>query len=145
MITMSEREVGRLRILSQLECGALSQAQAAAILGVSERQLRRIQRRYEEYGEAGLVHGLRGQSSNRKLEVALVQTAQRLIAQLYPDFGPTLACEMLAQRHDLVLSVESVRTLMRQAGLWRAKAKRLKPIHPIRPRRERRGELIQID
>ncbi len=150
MITMSEREVGRLRVLTQLLCGALSQAQAATILGISERQMRRIQRRYEAQGEAGLTHRLRGQASNRKLDPERVRQAQQLIARHYPDFGPTLACEMLAcemlaERHDMVLSVESVRTLMRQAGLWRAKPKRLKPIHPIRERRARRGELIQID
>src|SRR3546814_7230052 len=52
---------------------------------------------------------------------------------------------MLAEHHGIILSVESVRTLMRSAGLWRARRRRLKPIHPMRERRPRRGELIQID
>ncbi|WP_417251153.1 ISNCY family transposase [Castellaniella sp.] len=145
MITMSQKEVGRLRVLEQVRHGALSQVEAANVLQISVRQLRRIQRRYETEGEAALVHRLRGHSSNHKLDETLVLRAQQLIASHYADFGPTLAAETLAERHGIALSVESVRTLMRAAGLWRAKRRRLKPIHPLRERRPRRGELIQID
>lgn len=145
VITMSQKEVGRLRVLEQVRHGTLSQAAAAGVLQISVRQLRRIQRRYEAEGEAALAHGLRGRSSNRKLDEALVLRAQQLIARHYADFGPTLATEALAERHAIALSVESVRTLMRTAGLWRAKRRRVVPIHPIRERRPRRGELIQID
>jgi len=145
MITMSQKEVGRLRVLEQVVHGVLSQSEAAALLQLSTRQLRRIQRGYESKGEAALAHGLRGRSSNRKLDDALVLRAQQLIAAHYADFGPTLACETLAERHGIVLSVESVRALMRSAGLWRARRRRLKPLHPMRERRPRRGELIQID
>ena len=145
MITMSQKEVGRLRVLEQVLHGALSQIEAATVLQLSVRQLRRLQRRYETEGEAALVHQLRGQPSNRRLDPALVSRAQQLIAAHYADFGPTLAAETLAQRHGIMLSAESVRTLMRAAGLWRAKRRRLPSIHPMRERRPRRGELIQID
>ncbi len=145
MITMSQKEVGRLRVLEQVRHGTLSQAAAAGVLQISVRQLRRIQRRYEAEGEAALVQGLRGRGSNRKLDEALVLRAQQLIANHYADFGPTLATETLAEHHGITLSVESVRTLMRAAGLWRAKRRRVVPIHPMRERRPRRGELIQID
>lgn len=142
---MSQKEASRLRMLEQVRHGVLSQAAAAAVLEISVRQLRRIQRRYEAGGEAAVVHKLRGRPSNRKLDEALVLRAQQLIAKHYSDFGPTLATETLAERHGIALSVESVRTLMRAAGLWRAKRKRVLPIHPLRERRPRRGELIQID
>lgn len=145
MITMSQKEVGRLRVLEQVAQGALSQGEAAGVLQLSVRQLRRLQRRYEVGGASALVHGLRGRTSNHTLEAAVVRQAQQLIALHYTDFGPTLACEMLAQRHGIALSVESVRTLMRAAGLWRARRRRCAPIHPMRERRPRRGELIQID
>ncbi len=145
MITMSTREEARLRVLEQVMQGKLSQSQAAGLLEVSVRQMRRLQRRYEAQGGAGLVHQLRGQVSNRKLDADLALRAQQLIMAHYPDFGPTLASEMLAQHHRLVLSIESVRTLMTDAGLWRPKRKRHRPIHPMRERRACRGELIQID
>lgn len=145
MITMNQKEVSRLRVLEQVVQGALNQDAAADVLQLSVRQLRRIQRRYEAGGASALVHGLRGRASNHTLEAAVVRQAQQLIATHYADFGPTLACEMLAERHGIKLSVESVRTLMRAAGLWRARRRRCTPIHPMRERRPRRGELIQID
>lgn len=142
---MSEREVGRLRVLEQVRRGVLKRKEAAQVLQISVRQLRRLERRYQADGEAGLVHRLRGQASNRRLDPGLVLRAQQLVAERYADFGPTLAAETLAERHDIHLSVESVRTLMREAGLWRSKRRRVVPIHPMRERRPRRGELIQID
>jgi len=145
MISMSEAEADRLRVLEQIAHGQMSRSQAAMLLGLSTRQLRRIERRYKAQGTAGLVHLLRGRSSNRKLDASLVVHAQQLIGAYYRDFGPSLACEALSERHGMVLSVESVRTLMRQAGLWQAKRKRCTPIHPMRERHARRGELIQID
>jgi len=145
MIRMSESEADRQRVLEQLLHGQMSRSQASMLLGLSTRQLRRIERRYAAQGAAGLVHRLRGRRSNRKLDASLVVHVQQLIGACYSDFGPTLACEMLAERHGIVLSVESVRSLMRQAGLWQAKRKRCKPIHPMRKRHARCGELIQID
>ena len=145
MITMSAREEARLRVLEQVIHGKVSQSQAAGLLAISVRQMRRLQRRYEAQGAAGLAHRLRGQVSNRQLDAGVVLRAQQLITAHYSDFGPTLASEMLARHHGLVLSVESVRTLMTGAGLWHPKRKRAKPIHPMRERRACRGELIQID
>lgn len=142
---MSQQEVSRLRVLEQVQQGLIKRTDAAQILQISTRQLRRIERRYEQDGCAGLVHALRGKPSNRRLDPSLVLEAQQIVAKHYPDFGPTLAAETLAERHGIVLSVESVRKLMRDAGLWRAKQKRVPPIHPMRARRPRRGELIQID
>lgn len=142
---MSEREVGRLRVLEQVQRGTLKRTEAAQMLQISVRQLRRLERRYQTDGEAGLVHRLRGRTSNRRLDPALALQVQLLVAKHYADFGPTLAAETLAERHGISLSVESVRTLMREAGLWHSKRRRLTAIHPMRERRPRRGELIQID
>src|SRR3546814_12658023 len=125
MITMSQKEVSRLRVLEQVAHGTLSQNEAAAVLQISARQLRRIQRRYESEGEAALAHGLRGRVSNRKLDPALVLQAQRFIATHYTDFGPTLASELFADHPGLILSSQTVRTLMRSASLLRARRRRL--------------------
>ena len=144
-LRMSEREIGRLRVLEQLRAGQLSQTQAAMILELTTRQVRRLERRYASAGAAGLVHTLRGRASNRALPAAQAQAIQALLARHYADFGPTLACEKLAERHGLTVSVETVRRLMSEAGLWHPKRARRKPVHGLRERRARRGELIQID
>ncbi len=101
MITMSQKEVSRLRVLEQVVQGALNQDAAADVLQLSVRQL------YEAGGASALVHGLRGRASNHTLEAAVVRQAQQLIATHYADFGPTLACEMLAERHGIKLSVRA--------------------------------------
>lgn len=142
---MSERETRQLSVLEQVRCGALTQVQASVELSLTTRQIRRLLRRYEQGGAQALVHGLRGRASNRRTPEAILAQAQALIAAHYSDFGPTLACEKLAERHGIRLSIESVRRVMTQAGLWRPRARRYKPIHPLRARRPCRGELIQID
>ena len=62
---MSVKERARLGILSKVEADELTLVQAAGLLGVSYRQVRRLRQRYREHGDAGLVHGLRGRPINR--------------------------------------------------------------------------------
>ena len=69
----------------------------------------------------------------------------RTIDECYKDFGPTLAREKLEERHNLVLSTETVRQLMILNRLWVAKPKKRHPLHMRRPRRAAFGELIQMD
>src|SRR5674536_56145 len=67
------------------------------------------------------------------------------IRERYPDFGPTLAAEKLAELHDIHLARETVRQWMIAAGLWTDRRARLKAVHQPRHRRDCLGELIQID
>ncbi len=69
----------------------------------------------------------------------------KLYGSEYRDFGPTLAAEYLAERHAIVLSKETLRKWLIQAGTWRAKPRRVKEVHTWRPRRSCRGELVQWD
>lgn len=68
-----------------------------------------------------------------------------VIREHYADFGPTLACEMLREHHDLMLSKETVRRLMIEAGLWTLRSERHPGLHQPRERRACLAELIQID
>ena len=141
---MSVKERARLGILSQVEAGKLTLVRAAELLGVSYRQVRRLRRRYREFGDGGLVHGLRGRPSNRRCDRALREAAVALCREHYSDFGPTLACEYLAARHQLVVDDQTLRRWLGAAGLWRRCRKA--PRH--RRRRARKtcfGELVQID
>jgi len=143
-IGLSERELERLGVLERLRTGGLSQADAALALGLSTRQVRRLLRRLERTGLEGLRSLRRGRKPNNWIDAARREAAVALLRAHYPDFGPTLACQMLAERHGLVFSVETTRTLMREAGLWRAKRRSVR-FHPPRARRPRLGELVQID
>jgi DNA-binding Lrp family transcriptional regulator len=143
-IEMSQRERDVLKVMSLVLSGKRSQAEAARLLGRSERQVRRIQRRLEELGDAGVVHRLRGRPSNRAMAKASRSKALSLYRRHYQGFGPTLAAEKLAQEHDLAMSVETLRGLLLAEGLWQRKRHRDRH----RQRRARRacfGEMVQAD
>jgi transposase len=145
MITLSRRELDRLGVVQAVVEGKLKQRRAAEQLGVSTRQLKRLVRRYRSEGAAGLASRRRGRPSNRRLAEAIRTEAVSLIREHYHDFGPTLACEKLVERHDLRVSVETIRQWMSAAGLWRTKPRYERRAFPRRERRARLGELVQID
>jgi len=119
---------------------------AAARLGISERQFRRILRRYRLEGVAGLVSKKRGIPSNRKMEAANREIVDNFINDpLMKGFGPTLMAEKVEQMKGICLSKETVRKMMIEAGVWKTKVKKKIKPHYARPRRKHRGELIQID
>lgn len=143
-VRLSGKEVDRLRVLVAVGAGELSRTTAAQQVGVSVRQLKRLLRRYREEGPAGLCSRQRGRASNRRLGDEVRRQVIALATSHYVGFGPTLLQEKLAAVHDIELAVETVRTLLREAGLWRVKRRR-RQVHPLRERRPRFGELIQID
>lgn len=141
---MSTKERRRLAVLDQVKTGDLTRRAAAARLGVSDRQLLRIYRRWRDEGDAGVVHRLRGRPSNRRIDPAVREQAVELYRTRYADFGCTFACEKLAEDHGLVVDDQSLRRWLKAAGLWRGR--RRSPAK--RRRRERRacfGEMVQID
>jgi transposase len=135
----------RLQVVQERARGRLSVRQAAELLGLSGRGLRKLMKRFREQGEGALMHALRGRASKRKIRDEMRLRALELIEQNYADYGPTLAAEMLQRHHDLRVSRETLRGWMKAAGLWRPR--RLKPLeaHVWRPRRSCLGELAQWD
>jgi len=111
---------------------------------LSERQVRRLARRYAVLGASGLVSRRRGRPSNRRFDETVKQAMVERVRERYADFGPTLAAEYLRGEHWAV-SKETLRGWMTEAGLWRPSQGRRQRLHPPRPRRPRLGELIQID
>ncbi|ASG20672.1 ISNCY family transposase [Nitrospirillum viridazoti] len=143
-VVMSERDVRRVEVLSDVVGGRLTVSSAAAVLGLSERQVWRLLGRYRSGGGGAIVHQARGRPSNRQLGAGLRELALELVQRHYADFGPTLAAEQLAERHGLAVSRETLRGWMSAAGLWVSRHQR-RQFHRPRLRRERLGELVQID
>jgi Winged helix-turn helix len=143
-ILMSEQELRRVEALSSVLSGRLTVTEAAAVLAVSRRQAHRLLGLYRAAGAAALRHRARGRRSNRALSEGLRDLALTLVREQYRDFGPTLAAEMLFDRHGLKVSRETLRKWMVEAGLWRSRSQRRR-LHQPRLRREGFGELVQID
>lgn len=145
LLTMSKREFTRYEAMQRIKDKRLTQKEAARMLSLSVRQIKRIYRAYKGQGAGGLVSQRRGKPSNNRLDPETQQEAIDLIYRHYRDFGPTLAHEKLTEKHHLRLSRESVRGIMIAEGLWKPKRAKQPTAHPLRERRACFGELVQID
>jgi hypothetical protein len=140
---MSAKERIRLEALARVKRKELTVVAAAELMGLSLRQARRIWKRFNADGDPGLVHKLRGRAGNRRLSTDLRERAVKLHQEKYADFGPTLACEKLAE-DGLALSPDTLVAILKERGLWRRRRRRGKH----RKRRERRasfGSMLQMD
>jgi transposase len=144
MVVMSKRELNRLEVLARLDSDRLTAQAAAELMKMTPRQTYRLLRRYRDGGASAVANQRRGRPSNNRLPDVVRDLAMALVRERYADTGPTFAAEKLAERHDLRVSGETLRSWMRQAGIWMSRAER-KRIQQPRHRREHIGELVQID
>ena len=142
---LSKGERDRLVVLRQVKQGKLTQACAAEQLGLSLRWVKKLAGRLRNEGDKGLAHRLRAKPSNNGHGAALREQALALIREHYGDYGPTLASEVLAQEHALVVNRETLRQWMSAEKLWKPRRQKLNKVHVWRPRRRHRGELVQWD
>jgi transposase len=144
ILIMSYRETGRLKVISRIEFDELTVVDAAESIHISERQMYRILKRYHTEGEAGLLHRLRGRTSNVAFPKDERQRVLRLYRERYSDYGPTLFTEKLDEHHDIQISHQTVTRWLIKAGLWSGTRKK----RPHRKKRDRRaciGSLVQFD
>ena len=142
-ISMSQQERDVLKVMHQVLAGTLRQVEAARLLRLSARQVRRLQRRLSEQGDAGVVHRLRGQPSNHRIDPAVKRKILLAYRRQYPDFGPTFASEKLTEQ-GLIVSPETLRQWLLAEGLWH-RHRRRDPHRQRRPRSACFGELVQMD
>jgi len=118
--------------------------QAAEILGISDRHMRRCRERYEEEGYNGLFDRRRGKPSSRRVPVATVERVFALYREKYFDLNVQHFQEKLQAEHGIELSYTWVKQALQGAGLVARGRKR----GAHRKRRERRplpGMLLHID
>lgn len=144
IISMTNKEVDRLKILEKVLDKTLKQKEAADLLKVDVRHIRRLLKRYKAQGPKGLISKKRGKPSNHKKSNDFKRSVLALVKEKYEGFGPTLAKEKLEEWHGLKLSVETLRSWMIETHLWYHKIRK-KQAHPLRERRVCLGELIQAD
>ena len=144
-LIMSTKELNKLEVMPRLDNKQMSQKEASQILNLGIRQVKRLLKTYREQGAAGLVSKQRGQPGHNRLTERVKRRALDLLKTRYVGFGPTLAHEKLNEKDKLKLSVESVRQIMIEEGLWKARKARKMVAHQLRERRACFGELVQID
>lgn len=144
IIHMSLRELKRLKVIEEVIERRITQKRAALMVGLSERQVRRLVGAVREEGGIGIVHKARGRPSNRKVSEKVKARVLKLYEKKYYGFGPTLASEKLMEMDGIKMSDETLRKWLMDSGLWKKKRKRSSH-RQWRARKECFGEMIQID
>jgi len=140
---MSARDRLRLDAFNRVQRKELSVVELARLLKISLRHARRLWRRFRTEGDGGLIHRLRGRISNRRLPEELRDKIVRRWQERYSDFGPTLACEKLAEE-GLVLTPNTLVAMLKERHLWQRRRKAGRH----RQRRDRKmnfGQMLQQD
>jgi transposase len=145
---MSEEEIRRAGVLKRVKQGELKQTEAAAMLSLSYRQVKRMYQRFLKSGKGASARQRRQAIQPRhpgKQKARILKLVQKHYSGGPGErFGPTLAAEHLQEDHDITVDTEMLRRWMLAEGLWTRERKR----KPYRQRRERRshfGELVQMD
>jgi transposase len=144
-VTLSQKEQRRLRLINDLSVGRRSVAEVTQLLGLSQRQVRRLKAGFEQHGAAALAHGNRGRPSQHRLSDELRGQIVDLAAGPYAACNDSHLRELLALREGILVSRATIQRLRRRAG-QKPKQRRRPPQH--RRRRDRmpqEGMLLQVD
>src|SRR5262245_8027161 len=148
MVSYSKAAVERAMKVQEVILRAMAKKitwwQAAEIIGISDRSMRRWRERYQEHGYDGLFDRRRGKPSPKRVPVAVVEQVLGLYREKYFDLNVSHFHEKLREQHSIELSYTWVKAALQGAGLVAAGKKR--GVH--RKRRERRplpGMLLHID
>ena len=144
-VRLSWKEAQKLEVLEEVRGGGRTQVSAGRVLGVTDRWIRVLLGKLRREGAAGLAHGNRGRSPAHRIADPLRQRIQKLYRQKYEGFNLTHFREMLEEREGMNAPCrEILRRILHEAGAW--ERRREAPRHRLRrPRREREGELLQMD
>lgn len=146
-LQMSKKEVDRHEIISRLIRKEINGTGAAELLKLSIRHIRRLKGKVKKQGAAGLIHGNRGQPSNRRIPEEEREKIKKLLHERYPDFKPAFAAEKLQELHHIKRDAKTVRSIMILEGLWKpSKKRRGGEVHRAwRERKAHYGEMQQFD
>lgn len=146
-LQMSKKEIDRNEIISRLLRKEINGTEVAELLKLSTRHIRRLKSRVKQYGAAGLIHGNRGQPSNRRISEKEREQIKKLLCTRYADFKPTFASEKLEELHHIKRDPKTIRAIMITEGLWKPKQKRRnsQEHRAWRERKARYGEMQQFD
>lgn len=148
ILNLNQRELDTVIILERTKNRELKQEEAAQILQIGTRQLRRKLKAYKEAGAAGLISKKRGKPSNRSLPLTKKESVLKLLREKYLNLktiaGPTFIADQLTKNDGLNINHETLRKLMIREGLWKPSTRK-KRHHQWRERKHHFGELVQVD
>jgi hypothetical protein len=141
---MSQKELKRLHVIRKAIEKRIRQREAAEILELSHRQIRRLVKRVRQESDRGIIHRSRGKQSHRAIPEAIKQRVFALCRGKYAGFNPTLASEKLFERDEIAVSRETLRQWFIAERIAYDKRK-ARPHRRWRQRKAHCGEMIQMD
>ena len=138
MIQLSQKELQRVKVIENAVAGHLTVRQAAELLGLSGRQVKRWKARYEGEGVEWAKHGNRGRRQPWGVSRAMVERIVKLAREVYVGFNDSHLTEKLVEVENIEISRETVRRILRGAGLRSPQKRRARK---YRSRRERKAQL----
>lgn len=144
IFTMSQKELKRLHLIRKAIDKRIKQREAAEVLGLSQRQIRRLVKRVREESDKGIIHRLRGIESHRAIAETIKSKALALCRDIYAGFNPTFASEKLFERNKIRISRETLRQWFIAEGIAYEKRK-ARPHRRWRQRKAHCGEMVQMD
>ena len=144
-VTLNSKEQKRLLVMNEIVAGRITGQQAADVLGITLRHARRILARYRQEGAAALAHGNRGRTPVNKLDESVEAEIVCLASGEYHDYNDSHFTEELEERHDIRVSVPTVRRIRRSHGLSSPRKRRVPRHRRRRQRYPQAGMLLQVD
>ena len=144
ILTMSQRELKRLHIIRKAIDKRIKQREAAEVLELSQRQIRRLVKRVREESDKGIVHRSRGRQSHRAISEKIKSKALSLCRGIYAGFNPTFASEKLFERNKIKIGRETLRQWFIAEGIAYEKRK-ARPHRRWRQRKAHCGQMVQMD
>jgi transposase len=145
MVTMSQKEFQRVKVIENAAGGRLSVREASRLLQLSERQVQRLKRRYRPDSIAWVQHGNRGHSTPWALPPPQKQLILHLARGKYQGFNDSHLAEKLRAEENLAVSRETVRRILRAAKLASPQKRRPRQYRSRRPPRPRLGMMALTD
>lgn len=144
IIIMSTKELKRLPVIHNVINKQITQREAAEILGLCDRQIRRIATRVKTGGEETLMHKSRGRPSHAAKPLKFKDKVLRLCKTRYKGFNPTFAAEKLFEIDKVKIHKETLRLWFIEADIAYKMRKGVKH-RSWRPRKECYGQMVQLD
>ena len=142
---MNQQEQARIQVLNSVLEHHLPIAQAAEIMGISERHTKRLLAAYRRDGPAALAHGNRGRRPHNAVPEAAAAAVVKLAGNHYAGANHTHLTELLREREGIDLSRPTVRRILVKAGLGSPRSRRSQQHRFRRKRMPQEGMLIQVD
>ena len=144
-LEMTTKDIDTIKIVEKVSKKEITQIKAWELLGICERQVRRKIKKFKKEWVKWLIHKLRWQVSNHKHDPTHYTEIIKLRKEKYYDYNITHFCEKLEEKHNIKISIPTLRNELIRNWLHKVKKRKIKKQREKRERRANYWDLIQYD